>query len=103
MFATKFCLSVAAAMLTATAAAAAEPRDAPTTAPTTTPAAAPVAIPAAPAITNRGLSQRYCIVDDVTGSRIRQQECGSLAEWQVRGIDPRKMRRLTGWRTAGGL
>lgn len=102
MFATKFCLSVAAAMLTATAAAA-EPRDAPTTAPTTTPAAAPVAIPAAPAITNRGLSQRYCIVDDVTGSRIRQQECGSLAEWQVRGIDPRKMRRLTGWRTAGGL
>lgn len=99
MFATKFCLSVAAAMLTATAAAAAEPRDAPTTAP----AAAPVAIPAAPATTNRGLSQRYCIVDDVTGSRIRQQECGSLAEWQVRGIDPRKMRRLTGWRTAGGL
>jgi len=98
MFATKFCLSVAAAMLTTTAAAA-EPRDAPTT----TPAAAPVAIPAAPAITNRGLSQRYCIVDDVTGSRIRRQECGSLAEWQVRGIDPRKMRRLTGWRTAGGL
>lgn len=98
MFATKFCLSVAAAMLTATAAAA-EPRDAPTT----TPAAAPVAIPAAPAITNRGLSQRYCIVDDVTGSRLRRQECGSLAEWQVRGIDPRKMRRLTGWRTAGGF
>jgi hypothetical protein len=99
MFATKFCLSVAAATLMTTAAVAAEPREAPTTAASP----APVTIPVTPAATDRGLSQRYCIVDDVTGSRIRRQQCGSLAEWQVRGVDPRKMQRVAGWRTPGDL
>ncbi len=87
---TKFCISVAAATLLTTAAAAAGPRDATTT---IAPVAAPTAVAAAPVIVNRGLSQRYCIVDEITGSRILRRECATVAEWQVRGIDPRKMPR----------
>lgn len=37
------------------------------------------------------LSQRYCIVDSITGSRIDRKDCATLAEWQVRGIDPRRL------------
>ncbi|GAA3704819.1 hypothetical protein GCM10022268_13140 [Sphingomonas cynarae] len=89
MFATKFCLSVVTATLLTTAAAAAEPRDAPTA--TMTPA--PTTIPATRAVADKGLSQRYCIVGDITASRILRRDCATLAEWQVLGVDPRRMPR----------
>ncbi len=37
--------------------------------------------------------QRYCIVTDVTGSRLLRRECDKLGEWQARGIDPRLLPR----------
>ena len=89
MFATKFCLAIATATLLTTAATAAEPRDAATGAPL----AAPTAVAGLPVVADKGLSQRYCIVDDITGSRIPRRECATLAEWQVRGVEPRRMPR----------
>ncbi len=38
-------------------------------------------------------NQRYCIVNDVPGSRILRKECQALASWQERGIDPRLLPR----------
>ncbi len=89
MFATKFCLSIVTATLLTTAAAAAEPRDAPTT----TTAPVPTTVPATRPIADKGLSQRYCIVGDITASRILRRDCATLAEWQVLGVDPRRMPR----------
>lgn len=30
---------------------------------------------------------RYCVVDQITGSRIPQKECHTKAEWQALGVD----------------
>jgi len=37
--------------------------------------------------------QRYCIVNEVTGSRIPHRACKTLAGWQEQGIDPRQLPR----------
>ncbi len=38
-------------------------------------------------------AQRYCIVNDITGSRIPNRSCDTLASWQDQGVDPRLLPR----------
>lgn len=33
-------------------------------------------------------NQRYCVVSQITGSRIDNRECRTRAEWLKRGFDP---------------
>ena len=35
-------------------------------------------------------TQRYCIVSQVTGSRVDHRECRTLDAWLARGVDPRE-------------
>jgi hypothetical protein len=71
--------TIAAALLSVTAAPAAAP------APSATPTA-----PAAPAAGTAGATYnpRVCLVDQVTGSHIPRRECKSLSQWRAEGLDP---------------
>jgi len=73
--------TIAAALLSATAA--------PQPASTPTASATPVATAAAAATLARpDYNPRVCLVDDVTGSHIRRRECKSLSQWRAAGFDP---------------
>jgi hypothetical protein len=71
--------TIAAALLSATAA--------PQPASTPTASATPVATAAAAAAATLA-HPRVCLVDDVTGSHIRRRECKSLSQWRAAGFDP---------------
>ncbi|GGB17631.1 hypothetical protein GCM10011380_03940 [Sphingomonas metalli] len=86
MFAsTKIIASVAVASLFAGTAMAAAPDT----------ASAAASAPAATGKTSRADNpdQRYCVVNDVTGSRLAHRECRALSDWQAQGIDPRLLPR----------
>jgi hypothetical protein len=49
----------------------------------------PTASPAGPAWREAPAGPLYCVVNTRTGSRIRQKECRTRADWfQLTGIDP---------------
>jgi hypothetical protein len=87
MFTTEFFASIVTTALLTTATVA-EAADLAAPAPMPVPTAS-----AAPLMANRNLAQRYCIVDEVPASRILRRNCATLAEWQVLGVEPRKMPR----------
>lgn len=76
MYSTLIALATAAATLVAVPAFAAT-----SDTPVVLASAAPIAQPRA--------TQRYCVVDVMTGSRIARRECKTLDKWLARGVDPR--------------
>jgi hypothetical protein len=75
--------TIAAALLSATAA----PQPAATPTASATPVAAAAAAGAA-TMAHPDYNPRVCLVDDVTGSRIPRRECKSLSQWRAVGLDP---------------
>lgn len=69
----------AAAALAVPAIAAAEPK----------PEAPQVDAPAATTTTAKPVTKRYCVVAQVTGSRIERRDCKTLDQWLSQGFDPR--------------
>jgi len=52
-----------------------------------TPAPQPIAQSTAKPVAANA-NPRVCVVDMITGSRIRHQTCKRLAEWRAEGLDP---------------
>jgi hypothetical protein len=53
------------------------------------PAGAPAPAGSAPAPAAAGsYNPRVCLVDQITGSHLRQRECHQLADWRKMGLDP---------------
>jgi hypothetical protein len=75
--------TIAAALLSVTAAP--QPVAAPMA--SATPVATAAAVSAA-TMARPDYNPRVCLVDDVTGSHIRRRECKSLSQWRAAGLDP---------------